>query len=296
MEEEVMKLLLQAQRAEITEHYIYKKLASNIKDEHNKKVLLHISEDELKHYNIWKEHTNKEIKPSSFMFWRYYLISKIFGLTFGLKLMERGEGVAQNNYKKISKHIKGDAEKIKRDEQRHEEEILAMLNEEKLRYVGSIVLGLNDALVELTGALAGLTFVLQNSQLIAMAGLITGIAASLSMSASEYLSTRSDVGKDGLDKEGKSPIKSSVYTGIAYIITVMFLIFPYLVISNLYGSLIWMLANAIIVIFLFTFYVSVAKDVNFKKEFWSMALISLGVAVVSFGIGYLVRIVMGVEV
>jgi len=291
-----MKLLLQAQRAEITEHYIYKKLASNIKDEHNKKVLLHISEDELKHYNIWKEHTNKEIKPSSFMFWRYYLISKIFGLTFGLKLMERGEGVAQNNYKKISKHIKGDAEKIKRDEQRHEEEILAMLNEEKLRYVGSIVLGLNDALVELTGALAGLTFVLQNSQLIAMAGLITGIAASLSMSASEYLSTRSDVGKDGLDKEGKSPIKSSVYTGIAYIITVMFLIFPYLVISNLYGSLIWMLANAIIVIFLFTFYVSVAKDVNFKKEFWSMALISLGVAVVSFGIGYLVRIVMGVEV
>ncbi len=296
MRQEIKELLLQAQRSEITEHFVYKKLAEGIKDEHNKKVLVHISEDELKHYNIWKEHTKQDVKLSSFTFWKYYLISKIFGLTFGLKLMEKGEEAAQDNYKKISKHIKGDAEKIERDEQRHEKEILKMLDEERLRYVGSIILGLNDALVELTGALAGLTLALQNSQLIAMAGLITGIAASLSMGASEYLSTKSEAGKNGLDKDGKHPIKASVYTGITYILTVMFLIFPYLIINRLYVSLVWMMANAIIVIFLFTYYISVAKDIDFKKEFWGMALVSLGVAVVSFGIGYLVRILFGVEV
>ena len=67
-----------------------------------------------------------------------------------------------------------------------------MIREKQLDYVGSIVLGLNDALVELTGALAGLTLALQNTRLIAIAGLITAIAASFSMAASEYLSNKSD--------------------------------------------------------------------------------------------------------
>ena len=55
-----------------------------------------------------------------------------------------------------------------------------------------MVLGLNDALVEFTGALAGYTFALQNTLLVAMTGLITGVAASLSMATSEYLSTKSE--------------------------------------------------------------------------------------------------------
>jgi VIT1/CCC1 family predicted Fe2+/Mn2+ transporter len=96
-----------------------------------------------------------------------------------------------------------------------------LLDEELLRYAGSIVLGLNDALVELTGALAGFTLALQNTRLIALTGLITGVAAALSMAASEYLSTRSEGG-------GRSPLRASLYTGTAYIITVFLLILPYL--------------------------------------------------------------------
>jgi VIT1/CCC1 family predicted Fe2+/Mn2+ transporter len=46
--------------------------------------------------------------------------------------------------------------------------------------------------VELTGALSGLTLAFRNTRLIAMAGLITGIAASLSMAGSEYLATKSE--------------------------------------------------------------------------------------------------------
>ena len=103
--------------------------------------------------------------------------------------MERGEEKAQTTYGKISEFVPS-AKEIVEDEDKHELELINMLDEERLRYVGSIVLGLNDALVELTGALAGLTFALQNTRLTAMAGLITGVAASLSMATSEYLSTK----------------------------------------------------------------------------------------------------------
>ena len=51
-----------------------------------------------------------------------------------------------------------------------------MIDEEKLKYIGAVVLGMNDALVELTGTLAGLTLALQNEKLVGVAGLITGVA------------------------------------------------------------------------------------------------------------------------
>lgn len=156
-----------------------------------------------------------------------------------------------------------------------------MIDEERLRYASAIVLGLNGALVELTGALAGFTLAFQNARLIAMAGLITGIAAAMSMAASEYLSVRAEGRKDF--------IKSSAYTGAAYILTVLFLIFPYLILNNLYLSLGITILNAIIVIFLFTFYISVAKELSFRKRFFEMALISLGITAITFGIGFLIK-------
>ncbi len=156
-------------------------------------------------------------------------------------------------------------------------------------YLGSIVLGLNDALVELTGVLAGLTLALQSSKLIVVAGLITGVAASLSMAGSEYLSTKAE-------GNGGRAGKSAFYTGFAYILTVLFLIFPYLLLSNVYYSLVWTLINAVIVIFAFTYYVSIEKGESFKHRFLEMLAISGGVTLISFGFGYLIRLYFGVVV
>ena len=55
----VKKSLLRAQRNEITEHHIYKKLAASVKNPHNQSVLKHIADDELKHYNFWKTYTQR---------------------------------------------------------------------------------------------------------------------------------------------------------------------------------------------------------------------------------------------
>ena len=283
------KALLTSQRNEITEHIIYQKLAKRQKDPHNRKLLEGISKDELSHYDFWKKHTGEDVKPSRLKIFKYYWISVIFGITFGLKLMENGEEMAQATYEKIAKAIPG-SRKIVQDENRHESELVGMINEEKLKYVGSIVLGLNDALVEFTGALAGFTLALQNTRLIGTTGLIMGFAAALSMAASEYLSTKSEGSGE------KSPKKSAAYTGSVYMLTVFLLISPFMVFESMYLSLGVTLASAVIVIFIFTFYTSVAQSLPFRRRFAEMAGISLGVATISFLIGFLVRIFLGVEI
>src|SRR6266540_2466799 len=209
LSEAVRNQVLIFQQTEITEHHIYKRLAKRIKTEENAKILDQIAEDELRHYNGWKKYTKEEIQPRWFFVWFYTFINIAFGFTFGVKLMEMGEQGAQKNYSEIAKEIP-EATKIQHEENDHEQKLIGMLDEERLRYAGSVVLGLNDALVELTGALAGLTLALQNVKLIALSGLITGIAASMSMAASEYLSTRSE-------DTSRHPVRAAIYTGIAYI-------------------------------------------------------------------------------
>jgi VIT1/CCC1 family predicted Fe2+/Mn2+ transporter len=290
---ETRNKIIAFQKNEITEYFVYKKLADSTNDLHNREILMKISGDELKHYNTWMEYTGEDTAPDKIKLWKYVLISKIFGVTFGLKLMEKGEEQAQVMYDKLAENLPaGDTEKIKNiilDEDEHEMQLINLIDEERLRYAGSMVLGLNDALVELTGALAGFTLALRNTQLIAMVGLITGVAASLSMAASEYLSTKTDESR-------KNPFKAAVYTGFAYVLTVMFLILPFLIFSNLYICLGFTIFNAILIVFIFTFYISVAKDLPFRKRFFEMAAISIGIAALTFCIGFFIRFFFNVEI
>lgn len=286
--EDVRKLILDFQQAEITEYQIYNKLADKIKSAENAAILRRIAQDELRHYREWKQYSGEDVQPQWLKVWGYYFISRIFGYTFGVKLMERGEEKAQEHYAAIAKVIP-DAARIQQEEDGHEAQLISMLSEEQLEYAGSVVLGLNDALVELTGALAGLTLALQNVKLIALSGLITGIAASFSMAASEYLSTRSE-------NTQKDPVRAAIYTGIAYITTVMLLVMPYLLFQNYISNLIITLAIAVTIIAVFNYYISVAKGESFRSRFLEMAGISLGVALLSFMIGYFIRLWLHVEI
>lgn len=288
LSEDIRRKVILFQQTEITEYHIYKRLAKRIRSVENAKVLDQIAEDELRHYNGWKKYTHEEVQPRWFFVWFYYIVSMAFGFTFGVKLMEIGEEAAQGNYAAISKEIP-EAAKYQHEENVHEEKLLSMLDEERLQYAGSVVLGLNDALVELTGALAGLTLALQNVKLIALSGLITGIAASMSMAASEYLSTRSE-------KTTKNPVRAAIYTGIAYICTVSLLVLPYLLFENYYLDLAITLTIAVIIIAVFNYYISVAKGESFRERFIEMAGLSLSVAAFSFVIGYFIRLWLRIEI
>jgi VIT1/CCC1 family predicted Fe2+/Mn2+ transporter len=280
--------ILSLQQDEINGCHTYRRLAKSIRDPHNREIVEQIAEDEQQHYESLKKYTEQELSPNRLQINLYYALSRLLGLSFGIRLMERAEEDAQEAYARIS-HAVPEIHEIIRDEEQHEAELLDLLDEESLQYAGSVVLGLNDALVELTGTLAGLTFAFQNTNLIALSGLITGIAASFSMGASEYLSARA-----GEDEE--EPLKSALYTGGAYIFTVFILILPYLVLENYLLCLAWTLVNAIAVIAIFNFYLAVAKGLSFRRRFFEMAGISLGVSLFSFGVGYVIRQVFGIEV
>lgn len=280
--------ILTYQRNELTEYHIYTRLAQTVREPQNRAVLERIAADELRHSRLWARFTGQEVRPDWPKVWFYTLVGRVLGITFAVKLMERGEEGAQENYAQME-GVMPDVGAIAQDEKAHEEALLAMLDEERLRYTGSIVLGLNDALVELTGALAGLTFALQNTSLVAMTGAITGIAAALSMGASEYLSTKAE-------GDGRNPLRASLYTGIAYIFTVLALILPYLLLKNPYLCLATTLTVAVLIIAFFNYYVSVARDLPFRRRFLEMAGLSLAVAAISFAIGILMRTVFGIEI
>lgn len=282
--------IYRAQRNEITEHVFYSKLSRFIKDSKNREIIEKISQDELRHFQFWEKHSSKIVRPNRFQIFLYLFLFRIFGITFVIKLLEKKEKKAQINYERLSS-IVPQALEMKKDEKEHEEALISTIDEERLKYMGSIVLGLNDALVELTGALAGLTFAFGKTNLIAATGFITGIAASLSMAASEYLSQRMEKGESPTH-----PLKSASYTLIAYVLTVIVLIAPFLFISQAYLALGVSLFLSVLIIGIFTYYSAVAQDTDFKKRFPEMAFISLGIAGLSFGLGVLVRSVFGIEV
>ena len=277
------------QQNEATEAEVYRRIAQRTKDAGNRDTLLRIADEEAKHAAIWQRYTGEEMLPQAGKVRRYALIALVFGFTVAVKLMEKGEAKAQISYEELAREAP-EALDTRADEEAHEAALLDMLDEERLSYVGSMVLGMNDAMVEMTGTLAGLTLAMQNTRLIALSGLITGIAATLSMASSEYLSSKSESRPDAF--------KSATYTGIAYLVTVALLILPYLLFDE--AHYLWAMGTMIVIVLLilvvFNYYISVAQDLPFKKRFGQMAGISLGVAALSFVIGILVKQFLGVDI
>ena len=289
--DKVKAILLSQLRNELTEAAIYERLSMMEKDSGNRGIRERISADEMSHAKLIAAIVSENVKPCSFKIHWTVFCARVLGLTFVLRLMEKGEHNAGGTYRTIIDAYP-QLSLIAEDEDRHEAELIGMLNDERLNNMGSIVLGLNDALVELTGALAGFTFALGSPAKIAKLGLITGFAAAMSMAASAFLSARADAqagGEKSSEGEGNGALRSALYTGIAYVVTVFLLTAPYALLPSATVALAVMLLVALSIIAFFNFYLSVARDVSFKRGFFVMAGISTFVALVSYGFGYLLR-------
>lgn len=281
--------ILQQQQNEITEYHIYSRLAAMAKVPENANLLKEIAEQELEHYHFWQKVSGKELKPEWGRVRKYIMLSKLFGLAFALRHLEANEREASEFYDHVA-HQYPEALRLKAEEEEHEHKLIGLIQDRRLNYAGAIVLGLNDALVEFTGTLAGLTFAFNNNLIVATTGLVMGVAAALSMAASGYLASRED------DQADVNPITSAIYTGVAYIGTVFFLVLPYFFFAKAKLALAVMLLITVLIIAAYTYYISVAKALSFKRRFLEMAVISLTVAVISFGIGSAVKTLFGVEV
>lgn len=285
--------LLSLQRMEATEAEVYRRLAKMQPDPVNQSILNGIALEEERHEAVIAKMTGKQVKADASKVRRQIILAKLFGFTFSVKMMEATEQDAAAEYRKLGLY------EIAEEEEAHEQNMIGMLDEERLRYSGSVVLGMSDALVELTGALAGLTFALQNLQLVALAGLVTGIAAAFSMGASEYLSSRTE-------KKAESAVKAAFFTWLSYLVTVFLLVGPYLVFQadspDFRGlephvqALLCTFAIGLLIVAVFNFYVSVVEEVSFKSRFFEMAGILAVVSLISYGIGIALRGMLGIEV
>ena len=289
LSDKALEIIKKMQQNELTESVIYREIAKFAKGEQNKATLLRLADEEQAHYEIWKSYTGIEMKPQKSKIFKFKVLARVFGFTFAVKLMENGEEGSQKEYALLESEV-SESKQIREQEQEHENALLEMLDEERLQYVGSMVLGMNDALVELTGSLAGFTFAMQNTGIIALSGLIMGISATFSMASSEFLSAKSEGRSDAL--------KSCSYTGIAYLITVAVLVAPYLLLdeSRYMLALFIMIALVVLIIAGFTYYISVAKGEKFKPRFFEMSAISIGVAVLSFFVGILAKKFLGIDI
>lgn len=287
---DLLPLLTHLQRAEATERDICLNIARRVADGRNKAILLKLADEEGRHYAHWKQYTGIDAKPFRGQVWFYTAIAVLLGYTFAIKQMEARLNRYQTETRMALLVAKfPEIIEINAAAAAYEDELIANLDERRLRYVSSMILGLNDALVEFTGSLAGYTFAMQSNQFIAMAGLITGISATLSMASSEYLSTRAEDKKNARHAAG--------YTGLSYLATVTILLSPYLVLPDQsYGAaLAIMLLLVVVIIAVFNYYIAIAQGLSFRQRFWEMAGISLGVAAISFFIGLLVKNLLGIE-
>lgn len=167
-------------------------------------------------------------------------------------------------------------------------QIYEKIEEERVDFTGSIILGLNDGLIELTGVLVGFSSAFSNQAVVAMSGFITGIAAALSMASSAYMQARHEDGN-------KHPVKAAVYTGIAYFIVVMLLISPYVLVQGIPTARGVMFVIIFVILASVSLYTSTLFDRKFMKQFGELVVFSMGVALISYLIGYLFRNLTGVE-
>lgn len=293
----MLKLLQKYARDEATDCLVYSRLASSAKRDEVRKTLKQLAEQELKHYRFWLSLLGIDsIKPSSIKVLLYLFLNLIFGSTFVARLLEDGEHRTIKRYEElllggaVPEERRSGVEEIVREELSHEDLLLNLVEDERVRYMGSVVLGLNDALVELTGALAGLTSAFPSTLLIGFSGLIVGISAAISMAASNYLSV------EAANNRGSSPSKAAIYTGISYIVTVFLLVLPFLLLSERFVALALSLAIATLIIGTFSYYSSIVSRAPFRARLGKMLLLGLGVAAVTYLLSRLIGTFLGINI
>jgi len=162
------------------------------------------------------------------------------------------------------------------------------MKEKFLLYAGSVVLGLSDAVVSITGALAGLSWSFQDSKVIGFAGAVIGISAALSMGASEYLSERED--------NIRSPLLAGLFTGGSYLVAAVVLVIPYFIITNPITAFVVSAVVAVLIVAWYAWYVSTHKDGSFSSRFFVMIGVCLFVGILSFLFAAGFQALTGIEI
>lgn len=277
---------------EYTDHLVYHRLAEKERDGKRKEILENLSQQEKEHFQFWKDVLDGYMPQSRWFFLRFVLMLRyVFGLTFAIKFLERHEAQVIEAYRRIRPQFDGEIgqrlERMIADEEKHEVFFIQQIDERVVKYLGFIVLGLADAIIEITGVHAGFLGVTSSTIMAGVAGLIVGFAAAISMSAAAYLQAKQD--------PGRNPFASALITGFSYLLAVVCLALPYFLTSNMLAAFIISLIMAMLLTAYFTFYSAVLFDRGFGKEFLESALLTLGTAIATYLFGELLGRIFGIH-
>ena len=277
---------------EYIDRKLYIELAKREKNAGRKRILEELAKAEEEHYLFWSRLAGGyKPKINKASIYRIIILRLLMGLTFTLKFLERHEKQVIESYKRTVEELSGEEQRILQriieDEEMHERALMSEIDERRVRYLGFIVLGLADAIVEITGVHAGFLGVTSSTLIAGVAGLVVGFAAAISMGSAAYLQAKQQI--------SSKPAFSALATAVAYISAVALLASPYFVTEVMILAFGGSLALAVLLIFFFTLYGSVVGERSFPKEFAESIALTLGTALATFLFGDFIGRVFGIH-
>lgn len=290
---ELAKLAAESAQDEYADRAVYLALSRRERNPEFKKALENIASGEESHYEFWRTYApDRKVSSKRVRTYVIVFLRMILGLTFTLKLMERHEGKLHQRYRKIAESIpesdKARFTSMMESEEGQEDLLIGQIQENRVKYMSFIVLGLADAVVEISGIHAGSLGIYGRTGLAGLAGIIAGMAASIAMASAAYAQA-----KQGFQGSAKW---SAIYTGVSYMITAVFLALPYFLTPNMAGALGVSLAIGVLLVAAMTFYDTVISARPFKRQFGEIAGIILGASFALFVVGTLVGQYLGIRI
>ena len=255
--------------------------------------LRHLSATEHKHYEFWRKYVpEQEPRLDNFKVSWVSFLRRVFGLTFASRYLDRHEADVVREYRELEGIIpqadKAAFEEMMADEQDHEKEFAQKIESAAISYISFVVLGLADALVEITGIHAGSLGIYNKTEFAGLAGVIAGAAASLAMASAAFAQA-----KQGF--KGSARL-SAVYTGVSYFITAIILAAPYFLTASMVYALSASLLLAVVILTLVTYYSTVISGKPFFRDFIEILAIMFGVTVVLYVFGSFVGTSTGIRI
>lgn len=292
---ELAEVAIEACKDEYKDYLVYNELSKHKKAGKGKygEVFSRLAKTEKAHYDFWKRFSaDKEPRTSKWGARLVIYISLLFGTTFAIKFLEKHESKSIEKYKAVAHLIPVEDrtffEGMIVEEEQHEHDFRNEIQSSYVIYISFVILGLADAIVEISGIHAGSLGIYDSTRLTGFAGIIAGAAASLAMASAAYAQA-----KQGF--KGSASV-SAAFTGISYFASAIVLATPYFLTDNMILAVSSSITFAVIILAVTNYYNAVITEKSFIRDFAEMVGITFGATIVLFLLGQFIRSIFGITI
>ncbi|HYC26392.1 MAG TPA: hypothetical protein VEB67_00025 [Nitrososphaerales archaeon] len=268
---------------EFSDFTLYDRLAKTISsDSPFEETLKQLSTTEHGHFEFWRKYVpDEEPKLAKLKVYWVLFLRRFLGLTFATRYLDRHESKVVKEYQGVSGLIpasdKQAFDEMVADEKEHEKAFAMKIESSAVRYISFVVLGLADALLEISGIHAAFLGLFDKTEIVVLAGIVAGASASIAMASAAFAQAKAGF-------KGSARL-SAFYTGTSYFVTAILLATPYFLTGNMIFALSSSLFVAVVILAVTTYYNVVIQDKPFMRDFLEILLILFGATLVLFLFG-----------